>query len=64
MHIQKLYLPNQNAICLQRKKSTFIDPTEKIILLSARISKEITLILSEHLSDKKASNFLVLYQCP
>lgn len=28
------------------------------------MSKEIALILSEHLSDKKATNFLVFYQCP
>lgn len=39
-------------------------PQKKINLFSARKSEEIALILSEHLSDKKATNFLVLYQCP
>lgn len=51
-------------VCRGRNEPTFIDPTKKIILFSARMSKEIALILSEHLSDKKATNFLVFYQCP
>jgi len=50
--------------CRGRNEPTFIDPTKKVILFSARMSKEIALILSEHLSGKKATNFLMLYQCP
>lgn len=46
---------NQHLMIPQKKK-------KKKIPLSAKISNEIALILSKHLSNKKATHFLLLYQ--